>query len=469
MNSNFVIVGGGLSSLMVATKLKKDHPSCNLTIIEREKELGGMYKSFDYGKFGHFDHGMHIFYESCIPEIDDILIDSIGKDEWNFWEGNRKDIAGLYYNGKMQKNSPYVDMRSFDEATQKNALADFFFNLKSNTPEVKESALAYLTSRFGHTIATEVFTPILKKFYLMDSAQLDVLALKLITATDRVIFFDESQMLDIMKSDLIRSRLAFPEQMNLPLTYRSNKQRSFYPKKFGMFRVIEGFREKLQKQGVNFILGANITSLVLKDNKIEGIHLKKNNDEIQIGQISQLIWSAGLVPLSFALGLKFKLPPVIKKPPTYYVNLIFNKKVKMDELYYLYCYQSEFSTFRITNYSNFCPNAFNPEIGQPICVEFWPNLAEGMTEEKIQSEVLKELTIFDVIDDTYELTFSKVEPVHAGFPTPTIESTKAINNLREAIKEEKISNLINIGILAEENVFFFKDVLIDGFSKIKGL
>jgi protoporphyrinogen oxidase len=394
------------------------------------------------------------------------LINSIGENEWNFWGGNQKDIAGLFLNNKMQRYSPYVDMRNFDIGLQKKALADFFFNLQGNIQENKSNALDYLSTRFGHTIAQDVFTPILHKFYQTDPLELDVLATKLITATDRVIFFDEDQMTDLMKSDLIRSKLAFPEQINLPLAYRSTSQHSLYPKKFGMFRVVEGFKKNLVSLGVKFILDSTITSIVEENNNIVKISVKRGNEEIVIDNIDLLIWSAGIIPLASTLKLDFKLPVTLKKAPTYYVNMMFNKKVNMDNLYYLYCYQPEFSTFRITNYSNYCPNAYSSDYGYPVCVEFWPNSAEVLSEDQIKQDVMKELTTFGVIDESHKMNFFKAEIAHGGFPTPTIETTKVINSIRHSIKNKEIKNLINIGILAEEDVFFFKDVLIDSFNKI---
>ncbi len=467
MVKHHLIVGGGLSSLMLATKLKLDDSSCKVTVVERESELGGMYRSFDYSEFGYFDHGMHIFYETCIKEIDEILINSIGEDAWNFGEGNRKDIAGLYFNGKLQSHSPYLDLRAWPEKFLRSVYYELIQPLKIDSSPDTSSAMNYLRTRFGRTIAEEAFAPILQKLYQTNPEELDVLAVYLITATDRVILFDEAEMLDLMQSNLLRSRLALPNQMALPLQYRSSGQRSFYPKKFGMTHVIEAFKTKLQAKGVEFLLDSSIKSLT-KDasQRIVAVTINQRGQEREMTSIDQLIWTAGLIPLALTLGLELNLPKTKKKKPSYYVNLILAEKPNMGELYYLYCYDSAFSTFRITHYSNYCPAA-RSEHGYPLCVEFWPPEESALSEAEVVVRVLNELKAFGVLSDE-KVVFSRVEPVREGFPVPTFESIRSLAKIRQRIKDLGISNLVNTGVLAEENVFFFKDVLLDGFKKIQG-
>ena len=77
MNSKkTVIVGSGLSALMMARMIKKYRdPMASIVIIEKEKQIGGQYGSISYGEYGYFDIGMHIIYETCIPEIDNLFED----------------------------------------------------------------------------------------------------------------------------------------------------------------------------------------------------------------------------------------------------------------------------------------------------------------------------------------------------------------------------------------------------------
>jgi len=57
---------------MCALKLRKIHPNKPIVVFDKSAQVGGMYGSVNY-KEGHiFDHGMHVIYESCNAEIDDL-------------------------------------------------------------------------------------------------------------------------------------------------------------------------------------------------------------------------------------------------------------------------------------------------------------------------------------------------------------------------------------------------------------
>ncbi len=47
-NNNIVLVGGSFTTMLLALKLKLDDPSRDITIIERAKELGGLYRTYRY-------------------------------------------------------------------------------------------------------------------------------------------------------------------------------------------------------------------------------------------------------------------------------------------------------------------------------------------------------------------------------------------------------------------------------------
>ena len=105
-----VIVGSGIAGLMSALVLvEKGHK--NITIIEKENELGGLLRKFDYGEYGIFDYGMHNILETGIEDLDTMIYDLLKNDEWHILEKEKRDLAGLFFNGRLQLNSPYIDLR----------------------------------------------------------------------------------------------------------------------------------------------------------------------------------------------------------------------------------------------------------------------------------------------------------------------------------------------------------------------
>ena len=457
----YVIVGAGVPSLAIASRIAKIHPEAEVVILERDAELGGLYKSIDYGSFGLFDYGMHLIYETCVPEIDETINAFMPDSEWIKLAGNKKDIAGLYFNGKLQAYSPYMDLRSIDDATFKAVCGDFLLTIKNKTKIDESTAYSLLCSRFGKTLTEKFFAPVFQKLYRTALQELDSFSTRL-TANDRVILFDEETILDLMKSNLLRARIAFPDQHALPPFARTNNQLALYPKKFGMKHFFDSALKKLTEQKVKVLTQAAIQSFEIKNGRVESLTFTHEGKSHHLDGIKKVFWGAGLPQLARQLGLPVGKPPTLRT--SVYVNILFDRPVTMDQLYYFYCYDANFMSFRITNYESYCPSAAG-ERGHPVGVEFWP---EGqMTADEISKKTLEELKTFGVIGDAHQVRFCKVEATSGGFPIPTRANMENIDSIRSNLQEQKLKNLVAIGGMAEKGCFYIPDVLRDAFSKIE--
>jgi protoporphyrinogen oxidase len=470
MNNRYTIIaGGGLSALMLARmiKLYRD-PGANIILVEKDENTGGQYGSYDYKEFGYFDIGMHIYYESCIPEIDKIFTELLPEDEWNILEGNNKDIQGLFYNGKLQKDTPCVDLRNLPEEQWIKYVSDIFLTIKENQNKtLPENCSAYdvLVHHFGKALTDDIFVPVLTKLYLTHPDKLDELA-TLFTPLTRIALFDTELMLDLMKSDQIRARIAYPDQLTLP-AYRTNPYRGFYPKRFGMFRVLEKLRSALESDGVRFLTSSVISCLELDGSKATSVTVKNNNGAEEKIWVNEIFWAAGLP--SLAHSLKTDMSDLVnekKQTESMYVNLLFDKLPEMGKLYYFFCFDKGYRAFRVTNYINYCPGAAENR-GYPVCIELWALPGDSKADADIISLAVSELKSFGVIDDTYSLLFSKVEKLKGfGFPLPSVKNINNMKTTGERIQERGIKNIIPTGVLSGKNVFFIKDVLIDTYNKV---
>ena len=103
----FVIVGGGIAGLMISRMIRSQRSKdAEIIVVERESHFGGQYSCVDYGKEGgRFDHGMHVYYDSCIPEVDQLFTSILPADSWNIYEQNLKDVAGIFFNVSMGKGT----------------------------------------------------------------------------------------------------------------------------------------------------------------------------------------------------------------------------------------------------------------------------------------------------------------------------------------------------------------------------
>lgn len=464
-----IIVGGGLASLMIAKMIKKyKDANAEIVIVEKEATIGGQFGSTNYGKNGYFDFGMHIYYDSCVPEIDSLFTSALKDDEWNIMEGNYKDAAGIFYNGKLQTDIPYPDLRNVSVDKKREYLGDLLINIEQTKGKtVKEGASAYeiLVHHFGTKITDDVFVPVLEKLYHNHPSELAETA-TLITKIDRVALFDEETIIDLMKSPEIQARICFTNQYTLPAV-RKNSQRAIYPKKYGMYRVMEKLRESLEAEGVKFYMSTSVTDLKIDNNNIVSITTSNKNETIVYNEIEKVYWTAGLASISAALKLDLSHLKFDKqKNKSYYVNFLFDKEPKMDKLYYFYCFDKGFRTFRVTNYINYCKTA-NENRGFPVCVEFWADESNPVDDNEIINLALGELKSFGVIDDEFKVLFSFANKEHgAGFPLPTKTNIGNMNVIREKISEQNIKNLIPAGVHSSKNVFFIFEVLKDAYKKV---
>jgi protoporphyrinogen oxidase len=376
-------------------------------------------------------------------------------------------VAGIFFNSKLQTLTPYPDLRNFPESQLRGMMGDLLLTIGKNYgKQLQPDANAHqiLSHHFGPVITDAVFVPILEKLYLHHPSKLDEIATQL-TAINRIALFDEPLMLNLMQAPEIRSRVCYPNQFTMP-AFRNNNQRGFYPKKYGMSHVLEKFKADLEKQHCTFLTGCQITSIDTADQNIKNIHIKTGNDISKLSDVQRVYWTAGLPPLALALKLDLSKFTNDKREPAYYANMVFDKNPKMELLYYFYCFDKNFRTFRVTNYTNYCPAAADGR-GYPLCVELWPIAGDSQTDDDLLNLAISELKAFGVIDSSISLKFAKVEKVHGGgFPLPTLNNISNLSQIRSLIKNLDIQNLEVTGVMAEKNIFFIKDVLVDTYQKV---
>lgn len=463
-----VIAGAGLTGLMSALRLRQLNPDKKIVLFDRSSEIGGMYGSIAYPDNIIFDYGMHVIYESCNSEVDDLYRKVMSENEWHIYEKNEKDIAGLFFRGRLQGYSHYVDLRSFPEEAKTNLAGSLFLNLDNPKISDPQNAADFLKNQFGQEVVDTVHLPILKRMYGKEPNELDVFATRA-TALERVVLFDCAPMLDLMKSSMIRARLAYPDQLNLP-PLRENTQKALYPKKFGMVHFIAKLKALLESSGVEILTDTSVSEISRDGEKIRKISLSNNKWGSRTINADKVLWTVGWPALARELKVNISDLEFQKGPEMVFLNLKFNRPPVMGRLYYFYCYDEGFASFRVTNYTNYCPAAATD--GQyPVCVEFWPSKIgrnrSDLSQEECVRIALQELEKFGVIGSEHELVFSKMESNVGEFPMPSLVNSRSLKEIRSRVSEYKIKNLAVAGIMAEDGLFFIPDILNDAFSKLK--
>lgn len=454
-----VVVGGGIAGLLAAL-LMAERGGRNVIVIERESQVGGVLRCFDYGDYGVFDYGMHNMYETGVAPLDELLFGLLPEEDWQLLERGARDLAGVVFNGIVQRNSPFPDLRSLPLKQWESCVLGFFQQLEAQESRGHDNAWEDVNTRFGMQIA-KVIDVALRKQFGKPSQELTPFATRL-TTLSRVVMFSEKPFASLMESPTLRDRLAWPEQRTLPAQYESGR-RAYYPRKYGMYRVINALRARLQTAGVEVLTSAQVQSFEMNGGRLEGLTVEHGGSTRTIS-LEKMVWTSGLPAVAQLLGLdlsgyRFDLPR-----KTVVVNLLLREPPQMGDLYYLYCYEPGCHTFRITNFTGYCEGA--PRAGGwPVAVELVLD-APLPDAEAMKRLALDELKQFKVITSDKDVIFSAIEPLATGFPMPSVNNFKVLSDIRTRIAVTQLDNLTLLGIMSEENVFFQRDVLAQTWSKL---
>jgi len=454
-----IVVGGGISGLVAALLIARRRAG-RVVVVEREASVGGLLRCFDYAEHGLFDYGMHNMYETGIGPLDALLFGLLPELEWQLLEGNKRDLAGLFYRGRLQLNSPFPDLRDAPE------LAAFrkSFAAQSGQAEDASSALAYARTRFGTPIADAAIAPAVHKQFRRPAAEMDVMAMQL-TSMTRVVLYDDPPFGEMMAaSETVRARLGFPEQRRLPARFASGRK-GYYPKRYGMQRVIDALCTRLREHGVELMTGCTVVGVERRGDAIEGLRLSAGSGERRIDGVERVLWTTGLPAAAPLLGIDLSRLPFDRPLRTVVVNVLLRQPPRMGDLYYFYCYEPGFRTFRVTNFAAYCEGA--PRAGGfPVSVELLLD-AEEMARGDAVARAAHELRSFGVIDPGEEFAFARAEPLLAGFPMPSLRNSASTNAIRDEIRALGLRNFHALGILSTPGLFFQKDVLAHTYRSLE--
>ena len=459
---NIVIVGGGIPGIFSALYSAYTFPESQIYLIESTNKLGGLYNRFIDNDAGIFDKGMHMIYETCIEEIDSLLRNCLNDNEWHFLEGNYKDIAGVFFRGKLETASPYLNINQIEKDKQQSCLSDFFLALENEKISFEEclNARDFFERRFGYSLTEELFEPIMKKLWKNKTSNLNSTATRIVLM-DRISVFSESTTKELMKSSRIRSRIAYPNQMNLDLTYR-NSQRGLYPKSFGFYKVIKQMEKKLKNNGVHIYTSSKLKNITVENNHVKSIKLENGKSQVEIDSIKFLHWSVSPLALQSYFGFDFDKKDYDHPLNQKYVFVLLKSPPKMDKLYYFYSLEPETKIYRVTNYSSYCKDAIRKEKNQfygtiPLCIEMHYYL-DFPNDKKVLYDCINEIIKFGIIDKEDQIVFSSVESA-GGVPILTIKNCEILKNATNLIENLNIKNLILAGQSPEKGIFFLHDIL----------
>lgn len=423
MKKNIIVIGGGILGIFCALYFKKKNK--NVTLIEQNNKIGGLFNSIESKNRIFYDHGCHFARETGVKKIDRLLFNFIDEREWRIL-GNLKYRG--FYKSKLSKSFGALDARLLKKKDYLRSIKEFLRikKLKNNYKNLSTQ----LVNTFGNTITEKIFKPIIED--KITGIKLDKLPKNFHkwAGMGRLIMFSENLTNELKKRDVFDQRIAYHNT-----EHGQSKLRNFYPKNKGMGYWINLLEKKLIKLNVNIIKGHKIRKIVDKNNKINHVVLE-NGKKIEC---SKLIWTVhpGLLPIKKKITTKENKD--MKKIYLYLFHFAFNKKL-IPDAHFIQCYDPKFKTYRVTLY----PNIINKK-------DKYYNLTSELifskkkNISKLKKIAIKELIKIGIIKKNYKLKDSILQELGKGIPVPSIENLKNINKLNTKYRK-RFKNMVLLNL-----------------------
>lgn len=468
MASPIVISGSGISGLICALVLTERGEGHRVWLVERNADPGGLLRRFNYGEWGDFDYGMHNVMETGIADLDRLVLGLLPEEEWQILDGAKRDLAGLYLNGTLQRHTPYIDIRNLSRAEYETCLAALFEHmaLVAEAPPSEpatQTAEEYAVARFGAPVAARTLVPAVEKIFCTSAGNLDSMATRL-TPMTRLAFCDAPLVELLTVAPFLRDRIAWSDQRTLPLD-RSSGRRAAYPVKYGIYRLVEAMLHRIVAAGGHVITNAEISSISVAGGRIRSVTVRSGNETNAIQDVGRLIWTASIPALGRHLGVDAAGLRGDKPLTTVIANLVVDRLPEaMGDLYYFFCYDPAFRTFRVTNFTQYSPGAPRNG-GYPVCLEL---LTQQLPEDHaaLVGLALDEYQRFGITDPATNVLFARAEVLDSGFPLPSLANIEGLRQIRQGIAALELANLDLVGILARDDLFFQTDVIAHAYETV---
>jgi len=214
------ILGGGISAISLANFLQKEKKIKEIIIFEKEKEAGGLLRSYKINKI-FYDVGPHIIF-SRNKEILKIILKVLGKNKNKIRRSNK-----ILYKKKIYIKYPFEnELYKLPKKDLKFALDKF---LKNKYSKIKVKTMKdFFLKNFGEGIFKLYLGPYNEKIWKMNTSKLDTQMVERIPRPP-----DE----DIIKSARGIKTEGYKHQLYF-----------HYPTKGGIQSLLTAFKKKLNKK-----------------------------------------------------------------------------------------------------------------------------------------------------------------------------------------------------------------------------
>lgn len=387
-NRKIIVVGAGIAGLTLCCRLSA--AGYSPVLIEKERSVGGLARSYTYDDGYTFDIGPHRFYTE-VPDVLAFIHDILGDD---FLTIGRKSSVKMF---DRIFEWP-LDRSSLLKMPLKTFLAIALDFLRGEKRE-GDSFEAYIINSYGRTLYEIFFKPYTEKFLGLPCNQIS--KHWAVTGIDRAVIDNSVKVNNLLS---LAKSVFSPRP---PLDF-------IYPASGGNGVFTDKMQEKIIEQGGTVLLDAEVTGIVTNGT---GEVTKVLVGERELS-CDLLVWSAPVNELAMLLGTP---PPNLK-----YLSLIlYNYTVERDiDPGYQWCYfGAEDVPFNRVSFPAMFNRRLVPPGGTGVCVEVTCRKGDGMWQnpEEHDAAIRKAMIANGILDAHDTISACHIERVSNAYPVYALD------------------------------------------------
>jgi len=414
-----VIVGAGIAGLTLALLLARQ--GLRPVVIEREREVGGLARSFAYDGFT-FDIGPHRFH-SDNPLVDAFVREVLGEDLIEIERRSGVWIGGRYLDWPLDVSAAFKLPFSLLFAS--------FLELFKKREQGDDSFESYIIARYGRPLYEEFFRGYTEKFLGLPCSMIS--RDWAVTGIDRAVI-DSSIRMDDLKT------LVFAAcRPSAPLTF-------LYPGSGGIGVFSKRLARMVEQAGGTVFTGVDVVGIEIVGEKIHGVIVPGEG----LIKCDNLYWSASITGLQDVLGY----PPA---GLSFLSMLLYNYRVREPaRVPYQWCY---FGSADIPFNRVSIPSRFNPGLSPPgkvgVCVEVTCHADDPRMEcpEKAEPAIRRVLANTSIIGGQAEIEGVAIERIPEAYPIYSIDYQQKLDTLMQ-----KYSQISNLHLLGRSGRFWYNNM-----------
>lgn len=419
-----VVVGAGVAGLTAAYKLVSS--GWDVTVVEIEKQVGGLAKSFYYNGYA-FDCGPHRFHTDD-KIVEQFILQVLGEDRLIIDRSSAVWFFNRYHEWPLRRSTIF----KLPPSVMFGAALDLFFK----KPARDESFQEYVLGLYGKTLFDHFFKDYTEKFLMhtCDALHADWAS----AGINRAVIDKRVKANSLMQ--VIKSTL-FPRPVN---------SKFIYPASGGIGVFSDRLVKLIEKEGGLVLTDARVSDVSANENSITEVTISTGAGTQHRLHPDLLIWTAP----AQVLGDMLEMPTwnlTFLDSVMYNVELEGTPPMPYQWIYYG---SKDFLINRVSIPANFgthtAPNGRNG-----ICCELCSidDDATWRSPEELKSRVIDDLLRARLIRSKSEVLGVHIEKIRNSYPIYTIDYRKKLNH---AMRD--MSRFENVLLLGRTGTFWYNNM-----------